>query len=70
MVSHPCAESVRLLATEPGLEQELKEAFMRNHLDAEVLLRARAKERARALGNETPSGTQDIECERLVLIDK
>jgi predicted NUDIX family NTP pyrophosphohydrolase len=24
--SHQCAESVRLLATEPGLEQELKEA--------------------------------------------
>ena len=25
MVSQKCAESVRLLATEPGLEQELKE---------------------------------------------
>ena len=37
MVSHQCAESVRLLATEPGLEQELKGA-LRNHPDAEVLL--------------------------------
>jgi hypothetical protein len=37
-VSHQCTESVRLLATEPGLEQELKEVYEK-HPDAEALLR-------------------------------